>query len=190
MVLAAFGTAVEESKQVGGLPMGDRVLPVALVLLVVLPLLGQQASLPDKQRDAVREQVFTLINKLRHDQGLRALKRQSELDKLAQDHATNLGRQDKLGDDGKNPHVLDGKNPDARLKASPYIAKRFSENIAFCRGIPANKVASVAARGWKSSPPHWKTICNGDFTETGVGVARGKSGRWYFVQVFGTPKAR
>jgi uncharacterized protein YkwD len=168
---------------------GARLLTAALVLLMVAPLLGQQPLVSDKMTEAVLEEVFALINKLRQGKGLPALKRQADLDKLARDHAANMGRQDKFGDDGKNGHVLDWKGFEDRLKASPYKYKIAAENLHASQGFPAAKVASVAAKSWKDSPGHWKTICNGNLTETGVGVARGKSGKWYFVQVFGTPRS-
>jgi len=42
---------------------------------------------------------------------------------------------------------------------------------------------------WKRSPGHRRNMLTPNITEIGVGAAQGKSGRWYFVQVFGRPHA-
>jgi len=40
---------------------------------------------------------------------------------------------------------------------------------------------------WKRSSGHRRNMLTPDIVEIGVGAAQGKSGRWYFVQVFGRP---
>jgi uncharacterized protein YkwD len=41
--------------------------------------------------------------------------------------------------------------------------------------------------GWKNSPGHRRNLLLAQVTEIGVGAAKGRSGRWYFVQLFGSP---
>ena len=166
--------------------MFQRGCPVVAVLLVGVPVLAQPLS--DKETATVREETFTTINKLRQEEKVLALKRQKDLDKLAQDHAANLARQDKYGDDGVNGHVLDGKDFVDRLKASPYPYRTAGENVHGNQQESSKQAVQEAVQAWKNSPGHWSSIINGRFTETGLGVGRGKSGRWYFVQVFAAPR--
>jgi uncharacterized protein YkwD len=42
--------------------------------------------------------------------------------------------------------------------------------------------------GWMTSAAHRANILSARFTETGVGMARSKSGRTYTAQVFGRPR--
>jgi len=44
-----------------------------------------------------------------------------------------------------------------------------------------------AMDGWRKSSGHRANMLGKDYTEMGAGVAQSKSGKWYFVQVFGKP---
>jgi uncharacterized protein YkwD len=56
------------------------------------------------------------------------------------------------------------------------------ENVAF-NDYPADTAAQVAVAGLVDSPPHRETL-EGDWVRSGVGVARGAGGTWYFTQLF------
>jgi uncharacterized protein YkwD len=43
-------------------------------------------------------------------------------------------------------------------------------------------------RDIKNAPQHFANIMNEQFTEVGIGVARGKSGKWYMCHLFAAPK--
>ena len=64
-----------------------------------------------------------------------------------------------------------------------YAYRSSGENVAEGYTSGAALMAS-----WMTSPPHRANILSAKYTETGVGMARSKSGRVYSVQVFGRPK--
>jgi len=71
----------------------------------------------------------------------------------------------------------------SRLKLVGYAYRSSGENVAEGYTSGAALMAS-----WMTSPPHRANILSAKYTETGVGMARSKSGRVYSVQVFGRPK--
>ena len=131
------------------------------------------------------QKVIEGTNAFRRRSGLAALDPDVRLITIAQAHAHNMARQDKFGDSDKNGHVLDGKGMEYRIKAGGYDFGRVAENVGFenVRSDPA--VAMLD--GWKNSTGHRRNMLLPDVTEIGVGAALGKSGRWYFVQLFGRP---
>jgi len=42
--------------------------------------------------------------------------------------------------------------------------------------------------GWKKSPGHRKNLLDPHVTEIGLGMAQGKSHKWYICQDFGHPR--
>jgi hypothetical protein len=108
-----------------------------------------------------------------------------KLKAIAQAHARALARADKYGDDDKDGHILDKKGPQDRVKAGGYKYARFAENVGYNFGHkePAEKMM----KDWLASSAHEKNLTDKDFTQTGIGAAKGESGRWYFVQLFGRP---
>lgn len=129
--------------------------------------------------------VIEATNAFRSDHGLATLRTNARLIAIAQNHARNMARQDRYGDNDRNGHVLDGKNVEYRIKAAGYPFARIAENV----GYQLNRPDSVASMmdGWKGSRGHRRNMLEPELTEIGVGAAQGKSGRWYFVQVFGRP---
>lgn len=142
---------------------------------------GSGPTVPGKEAEA----VIRLTNELRTSEKAPVLKANKTLMKVAQDHADNMAKQDKFGDDDKNGHVLDGKKPKDRIEASDYKFLVFGEISLWNSGQDDPAAAAVAT--WKSSPRLRAHMVDGEYVELGVGVATGKSGRVYFVQVFGAP---
>jgi uncharacterized protein YkwD len=132
------------------------------------------------------QKIIDQTNAFRAENKLPPLKPKVQLLIVAQNHARNMARQDRFGDSDKNGHVLDGKRLEDRIKVSGYPFAEVAENV----GYQYNKPDPVAAmmRGWKDSPGHRRNMLIPDISEIGVGAAQGKSGRWYFVQVFGHPQ--
>jgi uncharacterized protein YkwD len=135
--------------------------------------------------NAIEQSVIEATNAFRTQSGLPALKPTVKLLIVAQNHARNMARQDKFGDTDKNGHVLDGQNVEYRIKVSGYAFSHIAENVGYQLHRP--DPAAAMMEGWKNSPGHRKNMLLPDITELGVGAAQGKSGRWYFVQVFGRP---
>ena len=140
--------------------------------------------------DAVKESpaqaVVRLTNEFRKEEKVAELKTSKKLTEIAQAHADNMATQDKYGDDDKDGHVLDGKNMKDRIEAAGYKYRVIGENVATSQGM--KEPVPSAIEGWKKSEGHRANMLNDKFTEMGAGVAKSKSDRWYFVQVFGAPR--
>jgi uncharacterized protein YkwD len=141
-------------------------------------------SVPDK----VRADILALTNKFRESQKKMPLKLNAKLAAAAQKHVDNMARQDKYGDDGENGHILDGVDPKTRVEREGYQSAAGAENVAFFDGVGGIKLAETVVDGWSKSPKHRDNMLSERFTEIGVGVARSKSGKVYFCEVFGRPK--
>jgi uncharacterized protein YkwD len=141
---------------------------------------------PDSvQINAKEQKVIAATNTFRRANSRAALEPDVRLIRIAQAHAANMARQDKFGDTDKNGHVLDGRNLEYRIKTGGYEFGRIAENVGYQR----NRADPVEAMmdGWKSSSGHRRNLLLQDVVEIGVGAAQGRSGRWYFVQLFGRP---
>ena len=132
-----------------------------------------------------QQRIIQETNAFRAENRLAPLAPDLRLLQIAQAHAANMARQDKYGDTDRNGHVLDGRNLEYRIGAGGYEYARVAENVAYQLN-KADDVGSAMA-GWKASPGHRRNMLLPDVTQIGVGAARGKSGRWYFVQLFGRP---
>jgi uncharacterized protein YkwD len=135
--------------------------------------------------NAYEQRVLAETNAFRRDNSLAGLTPNGQLMQIAQAHAANMARQDKFGDSDRNGHVLDGRNMEYRIKTGGYAFGRVAENVGYQRNRPDNVAAMM--QGWKDSPGHRRNMLLADVNEIGVGAAQGKSGRWYFVQLFGRP---
>jgi uncharacterized protein YkwD len=147
-------------------------------LTVAICLVGGQASNPD---DAYRDAIHDKVNELRNKDGLLPLTRNAKLDAAAQKHAENMAKHDKYA------HELDGKRCKDRVLLEGYEASVVAENVAQAP-VGSNKTAASIVQAWRYSPGHYKNIMLDFMTETGVGVAKSKSGKWYYCQVFAAPK--
>jgi uncharacterized protein YkwD len=133
----------------------------------------------------IEEQVIASTNAFRRQNALVALEPDARLTAIARGHVRNMARQDKFGDSDRNGHVLDGADMEQRIRAGGYAFALVAENV----GYQLNRGDPVAAMmdGWKQSPGHRRNLLLAQVTEIGVGAAKGRSGRWYFVQLFGRP---
>ena len=103
----------------------------------------------------------------------------SHLTVIAQRHAINMARQQKLA------HKLDGQTIVDRFKSAGYRFKTYGENVA--AGYLNEK---AAVEGWLKSPPHRGNLLdekNLGFTQTGIGAHQAANGTWYYCQVFARP---
>ncbi len=157
--------------------MSVRALVVAMAIGVFIsPVLPQTLN-------PIEKRLVEATNKLRLAEGLGKLEVNATLQVIAQKHAGNMASQDKYGDTDKDGHVLDGKGPVDRAKAGGYRYSRIGENVGANLGYA--HPGAVVMEAWEKSPGHRKNLLTKEFTEIGVGAAQGKSGKWYFVQMFG-----
>jgi uncharacterized protein YkwD len=94
---------------------------------------------------------------------------------------------------GNFSHEAGGTTPVSRAKQHGYDHCIVLENIAYrysSTGFATRELAQGTVEGWKKSPGHRRNMMDRDVTEIGVGVARGKPGHYYAVQMFGRPAAQ
>jgi uncharacterized protein YkwD len=141
---------------------------------------GAQASeFVDKYRNGIHDKV----NELRAKGQLEALTRHSKLDAAAQNHAENMARQEKTA------HELDGQRAKDRIQKEGYEASMVAENVAVAP-VGGNKSAAALVDAWRYSAGHYKNIMLETAIESGIGAARGKSGKWYVCQILAAPKGK
>jgi hypothetical protein len=157
-----------------------------LLVCAALVLLAQPARA--QKPAAVEKVIFDSTNVFRQKTSREKFVREATLDKVAQGHAQAMARLNKYGDDDKDGHILDGKDVVARVKGSGYESVYLAENVGWNQGFrdPAAKMM----KDWIGSPAHRVNLLNADVTQIGIGVARSKTGRWFFVQVFGRPRSQ
>jgi uncharacterized protein YkwD len=136
--------------------------------------------------NGLEQKIMQATNAFRAQNGLPPLAPKVQLIVIAQNHARNMARQDRFGDTDKNGHVLDGRNLEYRIKVAGYAFQRVAENVGY--QLRNKDPAAAMMQDWKDSSGHRRNMLLQDITEIGVGAAQGKSGRWYFVQVFGRPQ--
>jgi len=141
---------------------------------------------PSVSVNSLEQKVIQATNAFRDENKLSPLKPSVQLIVVAQNHARNMAKRDRFGDSDKNGHILDGKHFEDRIKVSGYPFARVAENVGYQRNKPDPSAAMM--QDWKSSTGHRRNMLIAELTEIGVGAAQGKSGRWYFVQVFGRPQ--
>lgn len=135
---------------------------------------------PARSLATIIDTVFLLTNRERARASLTPLRRNADLARIAQLQAEQMAAAGKLA------HELPGSRYPtlaSRTKLVGYQYRSVGENVA--EGYTSG--AALMA-GWMTSAPHRANILAARFTETGVGMARSKSGRTYTAQVFGRPR--
>jgi uncharacterized protein YkwD len=135
---------------------------------------------PTRSLATIIDTVFLLTNRERVRASLTPLRRNADLARIAQLQAEQMAAAGKLA------HEVPGSRYPtlaSRTKLIGYQYRAVGENVA--EGYTSG--AALMA-GWMTSAPHRANILSARFTETGVGMARSKSGRTYTAQVFGRPR--
>jgi uncharacterized protein YkwD len=122
--------------------------------------------------------LLELTNKEREKEKLPPLKPNALLFQAARAHSANMAKQDKL------EHVLDGKNPGQRVKATGYTSSETGENISWGKDITLEGVI----KGWMDSKVHRENILKPGFKEIGLGYVRTPNGEVWATQVFAVPR--
>ena len=136
---------------------------------------------PARSLATIVDTVFLLTNRERARASLTPLRRNPELARAAQLQAEQMAAAGRLAHE-----VRGSRYPTlaSRLRLVGYQYRAVGENVA--EGYTSG--AALMA-GWMTSAPHRANILSARFTETGVGMARSKSGRTYHAQVFARPRA-
>ena len=118
----------------------------------------------------VSDVIFCLMNAMRANAGVPALRQQQLLATPSVEHSQDMVDNKYFAHDS-----LDGRDVVARLKAATYIPKSgewvVGENLAWGAGALATPKALVNA--WMNSPPHRENLLAPDFAEVGMGVIYG-----------------
>ena len=119
------------------------------------------------------KEVFDLINKQRTNNGLAALKNDSEVQRVAR-----IKAQDMVNNNYFSHTSPSYRSPFDKLKSFKISYKTAGENIA------GNSSNSSAVTAWMNSSGHKANILNSNFNYTGIGVVSSpKYGKMY-VQLF------
>jgi uncharacterized protein YkwD len=119
----------------------------------------------------VRAATLCLVNRERAQRGLRALRADASLERVASGYAGRMVEQDFFA------HVApDGSSMVDRIRGTAYLrggVKRWAvgENLAWGAGRRATPIQTVAA--WMRSPGHRANILDRTWNEIGVGVVTG-----------------
>jgi uncharacterized protein YkwD len=135
---------------------------------------------PARSLATIVDTVFLLTNRERARASLTPLRRNADLTRAAQLQAEQMAAAGKLA------HEVPGSRYPtlaSRLRLIGYQYRTVGENVA--EGYTSG--AALMA-GWMTSAPHRANVLSARFTETGVGMARSKSGRTYHAQVFARPR--
>jgi uncharacterized protein YkwD len=143
------------------------------------------APAPASQMSRLEAALLDTTNEFRLSHGLAPLQAEQKLMLIARRHAANMAKRDRFGDSDTDGHVMQGKDIAARVTEGGYHFNRIAENVGFGHGThnPTESLMSM----WKESPVERENLLHPGVVEMGLGVAQGKSGRWYFVQIFATP---
>lgn len=154
-----------------------RVARHALGSLAVFALLGcatpAEPAAPAAHAE-LEEQALRLVNAHRVGRGLTRLAPDTDLAALARIHSAAMARRGKLDHAGIEERHIEAEH------SGP--AARFAENVMLALGTET-KPAEAAVGRWLESDLHLVHI-EGRYERTGMGVARGDEGVYYFTQLF------
>lgn len=124
------------------------------------------------------KKVFALINEKRAEQGLPPLAWNDEVAKVARTHSQNMANYKFFSHAG-----LDGTMVSDRAdKLGVTKWRAIGENIAYNRGY--QNPCEFAVERWMLSDSHKQNLLDNRWKESGIGVAVGNDGAYYFTQVF------
>jgi uncharacterized protein YkwD len=111
-----------------------------------------------------REKILEMVNKERKSNDFGELMENKELEKAAEMKAEDMAK------GGYFSHVTpDGKDPWHWLEINGIKYSAAGENLAAKFKNPAKVVPA-----WMESPTHKKNVLNSEYTQTGIGIAKGE----------------
>ncbi len=138
----------------------------------------QKINIPNIDRiKGIEHQVIQLVNQERAKNGLKALRPNWELSRVARHKSQDM--RDKHYFSHTSPTY---GSPFDMMKAYRIGYSYAGENIAM-----GQTTAWQVMQGWMNSTGHRQNILNPNFTEIGVGYAEGGTGKYYWTQMFIKP---
>ena len=133
------------------------------------------ANLTSALADDLEHYVHRLVNEHRVSQGLKPLTFNPKIAAIARRHSRDMA----AGRVGFGHGGFESR----REKIAGFIAQPWvGENVAMVPKGPSH-VEAVAVSNWLESPGHRRNI-EGSYDLTGVGIAQGPVGGYYFTQLF------
>jgi len=144
---------------------------------VALPAVAADTAVATLERE-----VHDLVNTHRQTMGLRPLAPNDDIVTQARHHSQAMAR----GGGDVAHHGMEERRA-ALLRSLRFTV--FAENVA-ANNATESQTAEAAVQGWLKSPGHRRNI-EGDYTLTGIGIARSVTGIYFFTQIFlTTPDTR
>ena len=139
---------------------------------------GSNVQQNDRQLAAMVDRVHRLVNEFRAGHQRAPLSLDSMIGAAAREHSADMAR---------NPGGIGHRGFDQRLEdiRSKIPHRAAAENVAM--NVGHDDPARAAVQGWIGSPPHRKNLL-GDFSVTGIGIARDARGGYFFTQIFVQPR--
>jgi uncharacterized protein YkwD len=154
--------------------MTFRSTPYYIVLLFILSCSKKDSGSTDNQNlvnDPMAVDILKEVNAFRIDSiQMPALTNNTIIEQQALSHSYDMAAAGIMSHDGSTARVNN--------IAAKMTVKSAGENVAY--GYTS---AKDVVRGWLDSPGHRANI-SGDYTLTGIGVAKNKNGQYYFTQIF------
>lgn len=135
---------------------------------------GAAEQAPGSEYGALERELFQRVNVHRDSMNLPRLTVDDRLAAIAREHSRAMAA-------GAVPFGHANFQQRARM-ALEIGYRRLGENVAYNDYAPDTTVG-MAVAGLVASPPHRETM-EGDWLRSGVGVARGPAGTWYYTQLF------
>lgn len=141
---------------------------------------GASPDIPaqDRQRPsavALEAEAHRRINAHRRAEGLPPLAYDDRIAAAARRHSEAMAA-------GRAPLGHGGFEARGNRIAEAIPWSEMAENVGF-NTYPADRTVPEAVSGWLTSPGHRENI-EGDYHLTGIGIARGAKGAWYYTQIF------
>jgi len=147
---------------------------------LLLPVLGLlflyelgHAQRVSSEYQEMETTLLQLVNQHRKEQGASPLQMNDYLSALAREHNQKMAT-------GKRRFSHDGFSQRADLIWEKMEGGRAAENVS--KGF--KWTPGQVLQGWKVSGAHLDNLENPAFTLTGIGVAKGPDGVYYFTQIF------
>ena len=152
-----------------------RIFTAAVIVLIAFLSLSVACKKDDNGNgdsiDAMETEVFNLVNEYRTNNSLGTLTRSSVIDHEAKTHSENMA-------DGTVPYGHDGLTTRILTIINAIGGTDASENV----GV-GQTTAEEIVNDWVASPAH-KSNLEGNYTHTGVGIAKNSNGVYYFTQIY------
>lgn len=128
----------------------------------------------DKVPSNIEEDILAYVNEYRRSKGLAALQMNNIASAQAEQHSANMAK-------GRTPfshNGFDTRISNIKKQMGVTFLAAVAENVA-----EGQTSAREVVKGWLNSSGHRKNI-EGNYNQTGIGVARSREGDLYFTQIF------